>query len=108
LVVTEGDHPCVCVKALSRLFVYKRLSQRGYDYSYFNITDEAAMINELKRLGNDKAVLITTVDKGYRIEDSSVCVLLKGDSIENCPIFDLLDCCNPVQIFNHQRSWGDL
>jgi hypothetical protein len=42
------------------------LSQRGYDYSYINITDEAAMINELKKLGNDKAVLITTVDKGYR------------------------------------------
>ena len=42
------------------------LSQRGYDYSFINIEDEAAMINELKKLGNDKAVLITTVDKGYR------------------------------------------
>ena len=34
------------------------LSQRGYDYSYINITDEAAMINKLKKSGNDKAVLI--------------------------------------------------
>jgi len=42
------------------------LSNRGYDYSYINITDQAAMINELQRLGNDKAILITTTGKGYR------------------------------------------
>ena len=42
------------------------LKQRGYDYAYINITDQAAMINELQKLGNDKAVLITTLDKGYR------------------------------------------
>ena len=42
------------------------LSQRGYDYSYINIIDQAAMINELQKLGNDKAFLITTSDKGYR------------------------------------------
>jgi len=42
------------------------LSQRGYDYSYINITDQAAMINELQRLGNRKAILITTHDKGFR------------------------------------------
>lgn len=42
------------------------LSQRGYDYSYINITDQAAMINELQRLGNNKAVLVTTHDKGFR------------------------------------------
>jgi len=42
------------------------LSQRGYDYSYINITDQAAMINELQRLGNRKAVLVTTHDKGFR------------------------------------------
>jgi hypothetical protein len=42
------------------------LNQRGYDYSYINITDQAAMINELQKLGNDKAVLVTTTDKGYR------------------------------------------
>jgi hypothetical protein len=42
------------------------LSQRGYDYSYINVTDHVAMINELQRLGNKKAVLVTTVDKGYR------------------------------------------
>jgi hypothetical protein len=42
------------------------LSQRGYDYSYINITDHAAMINELQRLGNNRAVLVTTTNKGYR------------------------------------------
>ena len=42
------------------------LSQRSYDYSYINITDQAAMINELQKLGNDKAILITTTNKGYR------------------------------------------
>lgn len=43
------------------------LDQRGYDYSYINITDQAAMINELQRLGNTKAVLITTSNKGHRM-----------------------------------------
>lgn len=42
------------------------LSQRGYDYSYINATDQAAMINELQRLGNSNAILMTTTDKGYR------------------------------------------
>jgi hypothetical protein len=42
------------------------LSKRGYDYSYINITDQAAMINELQRLGNRKAIIITTHDKGFR------------------------------------------
>jgi esterase/lipase len=42
------------------------LKERGYDYSYNNITDHAAMINELKSLGNKNAVLVTTTDKGYR------------------------------------------
>jgi esterase/lipase len=42
------------------------LSQRGYDYDYMNSIDHAAMINELQRLGNKKAILFTTVDKGYR------------------------------------------
>ena len=42
------------------------LKERGYDYSYNNITDHAAMINEIQRLGNKNAVLVTTTDKGYR------------------------------------------
>ncbi len=42
------------------------LTNRGYDYSYINITDQAAMINELQKLGNKNATLVTTVDKGYR------------------------------------------
>ncbi len=39
---------------------------RGYDYAFINITDQAAMINELQKLGNTKAVLVTTTNKGYR------------------------------------------
>lgn len=42
------------------------LSQRGYDYSYINIADQAAMINELQKLGNKRALLVTTTNKGYR------------------------------------------
>jgi hypothetical protein len=47
------------------------LSQRGYDYSYINITDHAAMINELQRLGNDRAILVITTNKGYRKPQNS-------------------------------------
>jgi hypothetical protein len=46
------------------------LKQRSYDYSYINITDQTAMINELQKLGNDKAVLVTTTGKGYRQPDN--------------------------------------
>ncbi|WP_346318036.1 hypothetical protein [Chitinophaga sp. YIM B06452] len=46
------------------------LSQRGYDYSYINVTDHAAMINELQRLGNKNAVLVTTENKGFRKPDN--------------------------------------
>ena len=42
------------------------MTQRGFDYTYLNITDHAAMINELQKLGNTHAVLVTTMDKGYR------------------------------------------
>jgi hypothetical protein len=42
------------------------LNERGYDISYNNITDHSAMINELQRLGNSNAILVTTIDKGYR------------------------------------------
>lgn len=42
------------------------LQERGYDYSLMNAVDQAAMINELQRMGNTRAVLVTTKDKGYR------------------------------------------
>lgn len=42
------------------------LTERNYDCSYNNIIDQTAMINELQRLGNQNAVLITTTNKGYR------------------------------------------
>ena len=54
------------IMIISEPDIYWWLSQRGYDYSYINITDQAAMINELQKLGNDKAILITTTNKGYR------------------------------------------
>lgn len=41
--------------------VQRWLSQRGYDYSFMNVVDQAAMINELQRSGNNNAVLITRV-----------------------------------------------
>ncbi|MBS7787870.1 hypothetical protein KIH23_11240 [Flavobacterium sp. CYK-55] len=40
------------------------LKERGYDLSCNNIKDHSAMINELHRLGNTNAVLVTTTDKG--------------------------------------------
>lgn len=42
------------------------LKERGYDQSYNNTTDHTAMINELQKLGNNNAVLVTTTDKGFR------------------------------------------
>lgn len=54
------------IMIISEPDIYWWLSQRGYDYSYINITDQAAMINELQKLGNDKAILVTTTNKGYR------------------------------------------
>ena len=42
------------------------LSERGYDYTNTNTIDHTAMINELQRLGNRKAILIATHNKGYR------------------------------------------
>ena len=46
------------------------LKERGYDNSYNNVTDHIAMINELQKLGNNNAVLITTNDKGFRKPDN--------------------------------------
>lgn len=43
------------------------LKERNYDCSYNNILDQVAMINELQRLGNKNALLITTTNKGYRM-----------------------------------------
>ncbi|POS00695.1 hypothetical protein Q361_1308 [Flavobacterium croceum DSM 17960] len=43
------------------------LKERNYDLSYSNIIDQVAMINELQRLGNKNAILITTSNKGYRM-----------------------------------------
>lgn len=42
------------------------MSQRGYDYEFINIRDQAAMVNELQKLGNAKAILVTTIGKGFR------------------------------------------
>jgi hypothetical protein len=42
------------------------MNQRNFDLNFLNVTDHTAMINELRRMGNKKAVLITTTNKGYR------------------------------------------
>jgi hypothetical protein len=42
------------------------LSNRGYDFYSMNAIDHAAMINELQKLGNKNAVLVATINKGYR------------------------------------------
>lgn len=42
------------------------IKERGIDFSGMNALDASAMINELNKLGNKKAQLITTQNKGYR------------------------------------------
>jgi len=42
------------------------INERGSDFSAMNVLDCSAMINELNRLGNAKAQLITTTNKGFR------------------------------------------
>ena len=46
------------------------LKERGADFTGMNSTECSAMINELNRLGNQKAELITTQNKGYRKPDN--------------------------------------
>ncbi|HET6559244.1 MAG TPA: hypothetical protein VFG54_18115 [Prolixibacteraceae bacterium] len=46
------------------------LKERGSDFSGMNALDASCMINELNRLGNAKANLIITHDKGYRKPDN--------------------------------------
>ena len=46
------------------------LKERGADFTSMNATECSAMINELNRLGNQKAELITTQNKGYRKPDN--------------------------------------
>jgi len=41
------------------------LQERGADFTSINATTCSAMINELNRLGNQNAVLLTTQNKGY-------------------------------------------
>ena len=42
------------------------LKERGTDYYGMNVFDQSAMINELNKLGNNKATLVVTLNKGYR------------------------------------------
>lgn len=46
------------------------INQRGGDFSGMNALDCSAMINELKRLGNKNAELITTENRGFRKPDN--------------------------------------
>lgn len=46
------------------------MRERGEDFTSMNSIYHSAMINELNRLGNQKAELITTQNKGYRKPDN--------------------------------------
>jgi len=46
------------------------LKERGADFTSMNATECSAMINELNRLGNQHAELITTQNKGFRKPDN--------------------------------------
>lgn len=46
------------------------LKERGADFTSMNATVCSAMINELNRLGNQNAALLTTQNKGYRKPDN--------------------------------------
>ena len=46
------------------------LKERGSDFTSMNATECSAMINELNKLGNQSATLITTQNKGYRKPDN--------------------------------------
>jgi hypothetical protein len=43
-----------------------KLNERGSDFTHMNVTECSAMINELKKLGNNNAQLIITQNKGFR------------------------------------------
>jgi esterase/lipase len=45
------------------------LQERGADFTSINATECSAMINELNRLGNQNAALLTTENKGFRKPD---------------------------------------
>jgi hypothetical protein len=47
------------------------LKERDADFTSINVTECSAFINELNRLGNDKAELILTEDRGYRKPNNS-------------------------------------
>ena len=47
------------------------LKENAEDFTGMNVTECSAMINELNRLGNTKAELIVTQNKGYRRHDNS-------------------------------------
>lgn len=46
------------------------LKERRTDFSSMNITECSAMINDLNRLGNSNATLITTLNRGFRKPDN--------------------------------------
>jgi hypothetical protein len=45
------------------------MKERGADFTSMNATECSAFINELNRLGNKQAQLITTTNKGFRKPD---------------------------------------
>lgn len=51
--------------------IYWWLKENAEDFTGMNVTECSAMINELNRLGNTKAELIITQNKGYRKPNNS-------------------------------------
>lgn len=47
------------------------IKERGEDLTSMNATECSAFVNELNRLGNDHAELITTTNKGYRKKNNT-------------------------------------
>jgi hypothetical protein len=56
----------VPLRIYSELDINWYIKDRQEDFTGLNITECSAMINELNRLGNNKASLITTQNKGFR------------------------------------------
>jgi hypothetical protein len=46
------------------------IENRGTDYYGMNALDAAAMVNQLRILGNTRAELVTTTGRGYRADGS--------------------------------------
>ena len=61
----------VSLKIYTEPDIHWWMKERGMDFSSMNATFISAMINELNKLGNENATLITTQNKGHRKPDNN-------------------------------------